>query len=777
VGHRSGVSGTASLSQSFRVQSQMDETNAHALQVQRSIDFGVQCIRFSSVCSDFVCDCLRRQWLRSTQTAQTRPAAVPNGARIRKARKSGGKATGGANAGTTSLEPEPAADAGKARNAASSAAASPATPSPPPLRKQRSRGRGQSSTEGDAGSTASSAGGLPPDTPAQGRRPLARHAREDTSSPDDSPRSSASGSSSAQPSAGRQRSPFAVASPAATAALAFGAAPREPPPLPGESAQRAAKPAPNIRPAAVGPQPKAARPARHISAAVAVRPATVSRTADLPAADRPVKGTRRQPQHAPQPPPPCAAAPPEVAGITAARPLAPRAPAFEPRSRSPLGQAAGCGGQPPPPPRQRGHPPSPSGPPPQQWWAPPQQLHPQPAQATSPSDDIDDILADAWALTSESVPPQRPPLAHHDPGGAGFQLPVAAAAFQQQPGRAAAAAAAAGPLPGLRPISRTISSASSDTTAASLPPHAPPHQAPADGRSLIPRGSFNTELYGFVTGASLADSVLDWDGRRSASASPAPAPSLEAASASSADVLPRSFSPTPAAAAVGGGGGSMLGEPDAPLLALLPEDLLSSSAAADAATTAAGDSPHRPPLGRAAGSGPLLQEPWPPAHADAPGMRARLGLHAGSPAGGFSAASGALLRSSPLAGTQQRGAQHAFAATLPQLVLPGAAASLPAPGSPHALSPSAAAAQYNLWGSRVTAAVPGPASPLSGTESPFTSRPLLPPAGAAPGGPFARLSAPAAATSLSSLRPNSPAFVPSSARLAGPGSAGGSQEG
>lgn len=114
-----------------------------------------------------------RQLLRNKQAEQQRlPPSRSNSSgsssstssRKGKTRKAGGRAVG-------SQTPEARPSDGAAAPAVDSKGGKPGGPvtpsTPPPIRKQRSRDRGESSTEGDAASTASSAASLPPDTPAQ----------------------------------------------------------------------------------------------------------------------------------------------------------------------------------------------------------------------------------------------------------------------------------------------------------------------------------------------------------------------------------------------------------------------------------------------------------------------------------------------------------------------------------------------------------------------------------------------------------------------------------
>ena len=114
-----------------------------------------------------------RQLLRSKQAEQRLAAHNPNstaggvaagiGSRRGKHRRSGSKSAHSQAPEGGPPDEAAAAAAGQGRQAKSERPVA----APPPIRKQRSRGRGDSSTEGDTGSAASSVGGLPPDTPAQ----------------------------------------------------------------------------------------------------------------------------------------------------------------------------------------------------------------------------------------------------------------------------------------------------------------------------------------------------------------------------------------------------------------------------------------------------------------------------------------------------------------------------------------------------------------------------------------------------------------------------------
>lgn len=628
-------------------------------------------------------------------------------------------------------------------------------------------------------------------------------------------------------------------------------------------------PTPSGRPSPAPGPPRAAP--RGTGGHPGVTQPVVSRTADLPAADRPLERSSRRTQRPPPPPlpplpqlpHPAAAMPPSLQGSfctglplrSPSRPLQPNAAPFEPRARSTLGGAPLQGPRqlPPPQPFQFGHaagqhPQAHHTHLPQQQAAsahPQQQPPPSAAMASAPSsDDIDDLLADAWAFTNDSAPPQRPPLAHSHGASSETPAAAAAAAAPQQPAPSAAFQQQPSPLPpSLRSLSRTISSASSDATAASLPPNIglgghhdggwPAEDAAAtaaDGRRFARRSSWGSVAGGGIAAEAhpaaahagpfspqqlpAADApMIDWDGCRSGASSPAPAPDggTAARAFSSASAGPHASparKPAPAAAAyqhaeLEASRSNSLG---ALLPAHLPDDLLNGSpdGASPVATPpgAAAGEPALPQqqLQRPGGLGPLQQEPWPPAHADAPGTRARLGgrfqlppssdafHHPVAPAaatsGGPVPSSAGIAALQTVAAAQfdaQRGLREAVLAAaaqaasageppcaLPRLALPMAGsrkqqASVLA--SPAALTPAAAAAaaQYQLWGASLQGDRPAaahhrypPGSPTGSAisvscNSPLSYRPMsacsLPAmvaaaaANAAPGSPAASASA------------------------------------
>eukprot|EP00208_Stichococcus_sp_RCC1054_P006497 CAMPEP_0206148704 /NCGR_PEP_ID=MMETSP1473-20131121/37389_1 /ASSEMBLY_ACC=CAM_ASM_001109 /TAXON_ID=1461547 /ORGANISM="Stichococcus sp, Strain RCC1054" /LENGTH=1295 /DNA_ID=CAMNT_0053546125 /DNA_START=128 /DNA_END=4016 /DNA_ORIENTATION=- len=524
-------------------------------------------------------------------------------------------------------------------------------PPPPLLRKQGSQGD-------DSASTGSMSSGLTPTTPAQGLRPPLRHTRDDASTPDLSPpatpqlsprgppgtdceassRSTHSGCTSSSSGGLNSLSGGGSSDTLPAAPRSGGDAPT--PPLRSKAAKKRAQLQPEQRLSGKGgaggktskQSPTAqyaaapTRPGRLISAPAKIN-ANPQRFADLPAADRPVeKGRRQQARRSAAAPSESRSAQLNGSRVPYGTPVSrPQSPSRLPTLPQQQHLAEGAIIQ---------H---------QQWQ--PQTSHALQAEPDAlamqrgMSDDIDNLLADAWAFTTEgagasSTPPERRPELASPPPPVGGST---ALSFQEQPApvgfhqtRQPSQEQGLGQHSyypqhhsygsrGASPLARTISSASSDCTSASGNFSAARLHGSAGATERQPLGGgYNphTTMRARSPGLGLSRALSNSSG-----------------SGSFAFFMPPASVPLPAAQACTPSAQTQLlsfqahsavhSRPGAPQELLLPESLSEGFSDAYSPGGARSGQDAVPP--RVPGAGPLSFEPWPPAQADAPGMRARLG--------------------------------------------------------------------------------------------------------------------------------------------------------